>query len=68
MSRRWARGQAGGHAGAELGAQGKVNISESTYALVKDEPGLAFTSRGKVMAKGKGEMEMYFVSRPLGDG
>ena len=41
----------------------QVNISESTYALVKDGPGLAFTSRGKVQAKGKGEMEMYFVSR-----
>ena len=50
------------------GEVGQVNISESTYALVKDEPDLAFTSRGKVMAKGKGEMEMYFVSRPLGDG
>jgi class 3 adenylate cyclase len=43
------------------GEVGQVNISESTYALVKDEPGLAFTSRGKVQAKGKGEMEMYFV-------
>ena len=38
-----------------------MNISESTYALVKGEPGLTFTPRGKVQAKGKGEMEMYFV-------
>jgi adenylate cyclase len=38
-----------------------VNIREATYASVKDEPGLTFTSRGKVQAKGKGEMEMYFV-------
>ncbi len=45
------------------GEVGQVNISESTYALVKDEPGLVFTSRGKVQAKGKGEMEMYFVTR-----
>jgi len=45
------------------GAVGQVNISESTYALVRNEPGLTFTSRGKVQAKGKGEMEMYFVSR-----
>ncbi len=45
------------------GEVGQVNISESTYALVKDEPGLTFTSRGKVQAKGKGEMEMYFVRR-----
>ncbi|MBK8226436.1 MAG: tetratricopeptide repeat protein [Flavobacteriales bacterium] len=43
------------------GAVGQVNISEATYALVKNEPGLMFTSRGKVQAKGKGEMEMYFV-------
>ncbi|HRD53506.1 MAG TPA: adenylate/guanylate cyclase domain-containing protein [Flavobacteriales bacterium] len=45
------------------GEVGQVNISEATYALVKDEPGLAFTPRGKVHAKGKGEMEMYFVAR-----
>ena len=43
------------------GEVGQVNISESTYALVKDAPGLSFTARGKVQAKGKGEMEMYFV-------
>ncbi|MBK8613926.1 MAG: tetratricopeptide repeat protein [Flavobacteriales bacterium] len=43
------------------GEVGQVNISEATYALVKDEPGLTFTPRGKVQAKGKGEMEMYFV-------
>ncbi len=45
------------------GEVGQVNISEATYALVKDEPGLTFTPRGKVQAKGKGEMEMYFVGR-----
>ncbi|MBP7408353.1 MAG: tetratricopeptide repeat protein, partial [Flavobacteriales bacterium] len=45
------------------GEVGQVNISESTYALVKDETGLTFTPRGKVQAKGKGEMEMYFVGR-----
>jgi uncharacterized protein (TIGR02246 family) len=44
------------------GEVGEVNISEATYAAVKDEPGFAFTSRGKVHAKGKGEMEMYFVT------
>ncbi len=43
------------------GEAGQVNISEATYDLVKNEPGLSFTSRGKVQAKGKGEMEMYFV-------
>ena len=45
------------------GEVGQVNISEATYALVKDEPGLTFTPRGKVQAKGKGEMEMYFAMR-----
>jgi adenylate cyclase len=45
------------------GEVGQVNISESTYALVKNEPRLTFTPRGKVQAKGKGEMEMYFVER-----
>jgi class 3 adenylate cyclase len=43
------------------GEVGQVNISESTYELVKNEQGLRFTPRGKVQAKGKGEMEMYFV-------
>ncbi|MBL7981946.1 MAG: tetratricopeptide repeat protein [Flavobacteriales bacterium] len=51
------------------GEVGQVNISEATYALVKDAstpvgtPAFMFTPRGKVQAKGKGEMEMYFVSR-----
>ena len=44
------------------GEVGQVNISEATYALVKDQAGLAFTPRGKVQAKGKGELEMYFVN------
>ncbi len=43
------------------GGVGQVNISESTFARVKDEPRFSFTPRGKVQAKGKGEMEMYFV-------
>ena len=45
------------------GEVGQVNISEATYELVKNEAGLMFTPRGKVQAKGKGEMEMYFVDR-----
>jgi class 3 adenylate cyclase len=43
----------------------EVNISEATYLQVKDAPGLSFTPRGKIYAKGKGEMSMYFVSRQL---
>jgi len=82
------------------GEVGRVNISETTYSLVKDarkvngewsivnggsthsptpdhhspataqspftnshSPTFVFTPRGKVQAKGKGEMEMYFVQR-----
>ena len=71
------------------GEVGQVNISEATYALVKDmvvaedgvasthrvdldndevtvqrkRPAFTFTPRGRVQAKGKGEMEMYFVRR-----
>ena len=44
------------------GGVGKVNISEATYELLKSDPQLEFESRGKVEAKGKGEIEMYFVS------
>lgn len=43
----------------------KVNISETTYELVKDSPLLAFEYRGKVEAKNKGEMNMYFVFRGI---
>ena len=50
------------------GEAGQVNISEATYTLVKDEPGLTFSPRGKVQAKGKGELEMYFVGRSPGEG
>jgi class 3 adenylate cyclase len=44
------------------GEVGHVNISEATYELVKDNSEFGFTSRGKIKAKGKGEMEMYFVN------
>ena len=50
------------------GEVGQVNMSEATYALVRDAstplgtPAFGFTPRGKVQAKGKGEMEMYFVA------
>ena len=39
---------------------GKVNISGSTYELVKDQFHCAH--RGKISAKGKGEIDMYFVN------
>ncbi|MCB1304673.1 MAG: GAF domain-containing protein, partial [Leptospiraceae bacterium] len=43
------------------GCPGMVNISGATYALVKDLFDCEY--RGKVQAKGKGEMDMYFVHR-----
>ncbi len=45
------------------GEVGRVNISESTYREIAAQPGWVFTPRGKVQAKGKGELEMYFVQR-----
>ena len=45
------------------GEIGKVNISESTYKLLRDDPDFTFESRGKIQAKGKGEIEMYFVTK-----
>jgi adenylate cyclase len=76
------------------GEVGKVNISEVTYEMVKDEtvvngewelangkaprdadvavhspvtnyhsPAFTFTPRGRIQAKGKGEMAMFFVRR-----
>jgi class 3 adenylate cyclase len=41
------------------GAVGKVNVSQTTYNLTSSL--FEFESRGKVSAKGKGEMEMFFV-------
>lgn len=38
---------------------GKVNISFSTYEEIKDRVSCEY--RGKVQAKGKGELDMYFV-------
>jgi len=41
------------------GEVGKVNISGSTYALLNDK--FNCTHRGKIAAKHKGEIDMYFV-------
>ncbi len=45
------------------GEPGKVNISGDTYEHVKDL--FVCTYRGKVKAKNKGEVDMYFVERIL---
>jgi hypothetical protein len=38
---------------------GKVNISGETYSLIKDT--FICTHRGKIEAKSKGQVDMYFV-------
>ena len=45
------------------GEVGKVNISKHTYELIKDDQQFTFEKRGKIKAKGKGEIEMYFVEK-----
>ncbi|MEO8589698.1 MAG: adenylate/guanylate cyclase domain-containing protein, partial [Flavobacteriales bacterium] len=42
---------------------GHVNISESTYDRIKEAPEFCFTGRGKIVAKGKGELSMYYAKR-----
>ncbi|WP_238934641.1 adenylate/guanylate cyclase domain-containing protein [Aurantibacter crassamenti] len=42
-----------------LGEPGKINISETTYQLVKND--ISCYTREKIQAKGKGELEMYFI-------
>jgi len=41
------------------GEAGRINISETTYELVKDQ--VRCTFRGRLAAKNKGEIAMYFV-------
>ena len=39
---------------------GRINISEKTYALIKNE--FKCTYRGEIEAKNKGKLKMYFVN------
>lgn len=39
----------------------KVNISQSTYELLADNQDYTFEYRGKIEAKNRGELDMYFV-------
>jgi adenylate cyclase len=43
----------------QCGESGKINISQSTYELVKKDFNCVY--RGKIKAKNKGEIDMYFV-------
>ena len=49
----------------KLIARSSVNISSGTYDLVKNERGLTFENRGKIRAKGKGDLAMWFVRAEL---
>ena len=44
------------------GKIGRVNISENTYSFVKDDPTFVFEKRDGIEVKGKGTLDMYFVS------
>jgi class 3 adenylate cyclase len=45
-----------------MGEAGKVNISQSTYELIKNDNRFIFENRGNVEVKGKGELPMYFAA------
>ncbi|MFY0675522.1 MAG: tetratricopeptide repeat protein [Bacteroidia bacterium] len=45
------------------GEVGKVNISEATYETLKNDSSFTFEDRGKIDAKGKGEVKMFFISK-----
>ena len=44
------------------GQVGQVNVSAKTFELLQFDPELSFEERGTIEAKGKGLLEMYFVS------
>lgn len=46
------------------GQEGKINISGSTYNLVKDK--FSCNYRGKIDAKNKGQIDMYFFTSKIG--
>ena len=43
----------------EHGTAGKINISQTTYELIKDK--FACSYRGEIIAKNKGSLKMYYV-------
>jgi class 3 adenylate cyclase len=42
---------------------GRINMSQSTYELVKDK--FNCTYRGEIEAKNKGKLKMYFVNKKI---
>ncbi len=49
----------------QSGEVNEINISQTTYELVKDK--FQFIQRGKIAAKNKGDMDMYFVDYKLAE-
>lgn len=47
------------------GQAGKVNISGTTYQMIKDNSSFSFNHRGEVEAKNKGMIEMFFVEEKV---
>jgi class 3 adenylate cyclase len=45
------------------GEASKVNISETTFQCIKND--FEFEARGKIFAKNKGEIDMYFVEKKV---
>lgn len=45
------------------GEVGRVNVSQNTYEHLKDSSAYSFEYRGKIEVKGKGAIEMYFVTQ-----
>jgi class 3 adenylate cyclase len=45
------------------GETGKINVSGETYEVIKNQ--FLCSHRGKIQAKNKGEVEMYFVEKEL---
>jgi class 3 adenylate cyclase len=45
------------------GVPGEIQVTETTYALLKDR--FAFEERGVIEVKGKGPMRTYFLHGPL---
>jgi len=43
------------------GEPGRVNISQATYDLVKDDSKFIFESRGSIEVKGIGTVPMWFA-------
>ena len=44
------------------GEVGQVNISETTYQIIKKNPTFSFVDRGTLEVKNKGLMQMYYVA------